>query len=161
MRLANLKAFSLIEIMLAMTIVVIAIIPLMGLIPLGLKNSHTSSEEIHAAHLLQMIAQDFKHTPVTQSKSAILNLELPPDQASSNNDSRRAWIDLSFNVYLTRPPFWAYEVEWTYLQVPSPAESFTPIECELRIIWPPKPSDSDSPSKSAGEISTRLIFPQK
>lgn len=78
MRLANLKAFSLIEIMLAMTIVVIAIIPLMGLIPLGLKNSHTSSEEIHAAHLLQMIAQDFKHTPVTQSKSAILNLELPP-----------------------------------------------------------------------------------
>lgn len=163
MRNRSKKGFSFIEIMLAIGVVTIAIIPLVGLIPLGLKNTQISSEEIAAAHLLQMVVQDFRHTPPSESRSAILKLENPPYQATSLGEIRRVWIDLALNVYLERPSAWVYEMEWHYLKIPSLSDSFEPVECKIRIRWPVKTGNSPdiTSSKSWSEISSRVVFLKK
>lgn len=70
---ASQRAFSLIEVALALGIAAIALVAIIGLIPIGLNSNQASSEQTAAAGLAAGIVADLQATPV----------EIPPEVKNS------------------------------------------------------------------------------
>ncbi len=70
---SGLKAFSLVEVVLAMGIISIGLLVMVGLLPEGLKFNHNSIQESQAVNLLQALVADRQSTGYS-SNSLIYNL---------------------------------------------------------------------------------------
>ncbi len=154
--------FSLMEVVIAIGILSFAMIPLVGLIPMGLKNTKSSSEETHALNILTMVIQDFRYTPLEENKSGIFKLSNLPYRGTENTTPKKVWIDLCMNVYPheQKPQIQAFEVEWIYTKIPS-FNSFLPIEARFTVRWPPKHSSKEGTTdqtNTGGEFSTTVSF---
>jgi uncharacterized protein (TIGR02598 family) len=73
--------FSLVEVTIAMGVAVVSLISLLGLLPIGISNNHTSISQTSAACLGRMILADLQSTPVTkpatEQKSPLINIPFP------------------------------------------------------------------------------------
>ncbi len=91
------SAFSLVEVVLAIGIIVVAVIPLLGLISVGLKTNKVSAEELGALTLVSGIYDDLRATqdsngnPVTKSNRYGLNMPLL--QTSTMTDTHLFFTD--------------------------------------------------------------------
>lgn len=138
-------------------IVSVALIPLMGLIPVGLKNAQISSEETHAVHLLSAVVQDLKYTKSSSEKSYLFKIDQTPYRTVKEGTVNRVWIDSFWNVYSQKKTNGMYyELEWEYTQVPD-INSFLPVIGRFTVKWPP-PKKSENNSNKAGEVSVLIAF---
>jgi uncharacterized protein (TIGR02598 family) len=73
------RAFSLVEVVLALGIMAFCLIPLIGLLPAAMKSNQVSTEEIRAVNLLTVLEADLRntHPAANQGKSLLFGLALP------------------------------------------------------------------------------------
>jgi len=62
----KIPGFSLIEVTLALGIVAVAMIPLIGLLPVGLSASHDATEKVAFSHIVKRISADLRKLPFGQ-----------------------------------------------------------------------------------------------
>ncbi|MES2308559.1 MAG: prepilin-type N-terminal cleavage/methylation domain-containing protein [Verrucomicrobiota bacterium] len=156
------SGFSLMEVLLAIAIVSISMIPLVGLIPIGLKKAQLSTEETHAVHYLSAVIQDLRYPPPGATRSEVFKLSPLPYNGAVVHDKNRVWVDSCWSVYPEdqKPNVFCYQIEWEYTQVPEPA-SFLPVEANITVRWPPKPNpspDDNLTSKTGGEVTSHASF---
>lgn len=152
--------FSLVEVMISIFVITVAIIPLLGLIPLGVKNVQISLEETHGVHLLNAVVQDLKYSRTSELKSNVFKLSQMPFSGASEGVVNRVWIDSCWNVYEAERPSnkFCYELEWTYTKVPD-LKSFLPVEGSFIVRWPPAlHRDASQASNKGGEVSAWIAF---
>jgi len=77
------RAFSLVEVTLALGVMVFALFGLVGLIPIGLDTQRCSIQQTAATNIATAIVSDLRQTP-------------PPPQANDTNSS--AWISQTYGV---------------------------------------------------------------
>ncbi len=65
----NRSAFSLVEVVLALGIASFSMVSILGLLPVGLSNSRSSTAQTGAMNLITAIAADIRSTPSTASAS--------------------------------------------------------------------------------------------
>lgn len=157
------RAFSLIEVLLALGIVAIAFIPLVGMIPMILNTSTASVDETKAIHLISAVIQDLRYTPATESQSRLFHLSPLPTKNSPLNTDFKVWVDSSWNVYpeSKKPARFDFELEWKYTALSNETET-APIEGLITVRWPPKMvqlKDGKVKKQSGGELSTAVAFP--
>jgi uncharacterized protein (TIGR02598 family) len=68
------RAFSLVEVVIALGIVSFAMLTLVALLPLGLKSEQASSNETSAINLMHAIVTDLSNTPTTNAAGTTTNL---------------------------------------------------------------------------------------
>jgi uncharacterized protein (TIGR02598 family) len=78
------KAFSLIEVVLALAIMSFCLIVLLGLLPLSLATIKNASEETSGINVASMVVSDLKSTPSTNSASSTYGLTLPTATAMAS-----------------------------------------------------------------------------
>ena len=176
------SAFSLIEVALALGIVAFAIVGLVALLPIGLKEAKNSTEEIQAINLITVLSSDLKNTPLGKSASSYFNLTpLPWALASGSN----AAIPNSSVVTGSNYTFYAtsgqgiqttsvgahYRVTLQYVRAPGqpnvtdgttpPAGSPASFEALMTVSWPPSLDPYPTTGvKAQGLVEAYLTFPK-
>lgn len=161
---ARTRAFSLMEVMVAVAIVAIAVIPLMGLIPLSLKNSEISSEEAQALAILTAVVQDIRFTPLKETKSVIFKLPSLPYNGAQLHKKNQVWVDSYWNIYPydKKPSTQAFELEWQYGVIPQ-NDSFAAVEATFFVRWPAVVENLEGSKKKVkpgDEVTCLVAFPR-
>lgn len=153
------RAFSLIEVMVSIGIIVIAMVPLIGLIPIGMKNSQASYGETVGMDLLTAVIQDFRSSPIAQSQSPIFHLSALPYNGASLGTVNRILLDRYLNILPQnkKTSEACFEVTWVYTKIPPP-ESLMPVEAKFTVYWPPTPDEIHGASKE-GQVTLVAAFP--
>lgn len=131
--------FSLIEVTLALGIAAFALVPIVALLPVGLKSAGNSFDESRAVNLLNAVVADRRATPYVNG-SAIFGL--PPltsaltapvtgDFGVSDDDKVIAMTDIAKARYRV-----------TYRVMPPVAGGANPYVIRIRVSWPAQNANS-------------------
>lgn len=149
------NSFSLVEVVLALGIAAFSLLTVTVLLPLGIKNNCTSSEETNAANVLTSLEGDLRntHPKLNSGKSRFFSLVLPykidattqrvvvNDAVQINTLSTDYSVGLSDDgqvvAYTSSAPRPRYQVSVIYTQIPA-AGSSAPIQARLIVNWPAK-----------------------
>lgn len=178
------KAFSLVEVVLAMGIAAIVLLSILALLPLGVKNNQISVEETRATSMLTTIEADLRnsHPDLNSGKSLIFGLPLPykKDLASGRlvfNDALQPQILASgYSVHVDdseQPVSGAngrsrYQVSVIYTQLPFAANStnlssLSALQARLVVNWPSAnlsdPGSLTDLSRLSGYVESTISFP--
>lgn len=144
----RLGAFSMIEIVLALGIVVFALLTLIALLPAGIKSNQISTEETQAASLLTMLESDLRntHPSANGGKSQRFGLTLPYALDAAGRTSVNTALNaktLSTTAVLESGSAVAigsadarYQASVVYLQIPASGAP-GPVHARLVVNWPP------------------------
>lgn len=158
-------AFSLVEVALALGVAAIALVAIVGLIPVGLNSNQASSEQTAAAGLATTIAADLQATPVEIPPAAKSSLRyavpLPVSGSATHSfflqeDGAQAGsIDTNLDAS-TDPRYRAT----LFITAPPTAKQKTATLVRILITWPAvaDPQAAALPSKFSGsyEVVTTL-----
>ncbi len=158
MNLKSKKAFSLVEVAVALAIVVFALFSMVGLLNVGLQNTHDSRERIQAATIAEQICATRRAAPTndfTGGTSPQPGFPLPVLQIAANN--------LTTPLYITRDGLLTSQDNADFGFVYSITPKFDPIpagntsngvsQVYMAIFWPPHASPT-SPATGRYEINT-------
>ncbi|PTX96712.1 hypothetical protein DB345_05885 [Spartobacteria bacterium LR76] len=167
------RAFSLVEVAIAVGILAFVIISVVGLLGVGLKSNQVSVEETRAASMLTMLEADLRntHSSLNGGKSSLFGLPLPY-RATSNGVTFDPAIqagdffstgvnDAEMPVSLSsgRPRF---QASVSYLEVPG-ASGVKPMLARLVVNWPAtntsNAADVFNPAKVRGSVEALVSFP--
>lgn len=173
------KAFSLVEITVAVGIVSFALLAIMGLIPVGLKSVQDSSEQTRATDILNLAAsgiqgQYYLGTNGGQNNYAFANYVSDNDPATVAGDTNPPW-SAHTKYYVTQQPFTInfnvledlsirkksdttttprYQL---YMKVTPSADSISPVKVYLSVAWPGVASyGTNGWSKQQGYVETTV-----
>lgn len=132
-------AFSLIEVALALSIAAFCLIPLFGLLPVGLNSNQNATEQTAAASIATSIVADLRGTPkVSGSASPLYGLSFP---TSTKPVYHTVWIADGGAVLgtidqaaSTNPPTPRYRAYITL--TPPPSGTLYATTARLLITWP-------------------------
>ena len=138
------RAFSLVEVTLALGVAAVALIAIFGLLVTGTQTNHTAVAQTAASDILTAVAADLRATPKTSTTSTQFGIQIGTDtplyfnaagQASTtrNNDSR----------YLL------------WIKFPANGGGRTATFVHLRMTWPAA-ADPTKPNTSAAETFVAL-----
>ena len=91
----SVKAFSLIEIVLALGIIAFALVGIMGLFPVAMKSAQESQRETRATHIAQQIFSDLRTGSPTNLLIGVASNLLPANTALSNSWSNTISFDVN------------------------------------------------------------------
>jgi len=161
----NQKAFSLVEVVLALGIFVFAGFALIGLLGVGLQNTRDSREQLQAATLAEFLCSTRRAAPTNSfSGSGSSNPEpgfpLPALTSSSNNISPSAPIYLSWDGISTNQASASFGL---FFRITAPANyvaSVSPGNASVYLcfFWPAQASPS-SPNTGRYELTTSFLVP--
>lgn len=175
------KAFSMVEIVLALGIVAFALLALIALLPTGIKSNQISTEETQAASILTMMEADLRntHPSANYGKSQLFGLTLPYSMDANNRTvlcttlatntisslySVGVLNDGSSVAYTSVTPRPRYQASVIYTQVSTGANSLTPVHARLIVNWPPvnatQPAQLTSLSSVRGFVEAYVTFSQ-
>ena len=92
------RAFSLVEVVLALAILAFGIVVLVALLPIGLQTEQTSAQETVAINIIQSFGTDLANSPATNPKSTRYLLAMP---ATTPLPAPPAATPTPANYYLT------------------------------------------------------------
>jgi len=176
------RGFSLTEVVIAIGIASFALVALMALIPVGMTANRSSAEELHASHLLSLVAADLRNTDprLNGGKSFFLGLQLPY-QVSSGQIAFNT-VTLPGDVGLPVPsactagldgfdnpaslgavPHPAFQATVIYLSTPGTGGA-SPIHARLIVNWPalgPNATIAEltDTAKVKGYVETYVTYP--
>jgi len=153
----NSRAFSLVEVVLALGIVSFCLVSIIGLLPVGLSAIKNANDESAAGGALSQLSMAIRNaTDVAGSYSA------------AGDFSELRWTDGTISPGQTlnlamdgKPTNQANARFVARVQVVAPGHSGTPGKALISIAWPAQAewsSSSGSWSKSEGAISSGIIF---
>lgn len=153
------RAFSLIEVVIAMGIIAFALIVIMGLLPIGLKSNRDSIQESQAVNLLQALVTDRQASDYSVN-SSIYNLPalnaittqttgqlyVMEDIATTNAQPGSASYLVSYTIY---PAKTVYPLATNYPSSGLPE----PVSMNFKVSWP---AQGTTPSASVEMLATFL-----
>lgn len=169
------RAFSLVEVVLALGIMAFCLVPLLALLPAGMKSNQVSAEEIRAVNLLTVLEADLRntHPAANQGKSQLFGLALPyvtnasglalnpalvTNTVSSANSIGLQDDETPTNYAASPRP--RYQASVIYTSVPASGKA--PTEARLIVNWPATntifPRDLVS-GNGGGFVETIVTFP--
>lgn len=121
--------FSLVEVVLALAIFVFAIIPIIGLLSIGLNVNRESEDETFATSVMSVVVRDRMASPYSQISGIYKIAALTPAMVSSTNA-----LYLNDDYSLVTQAQALYKVD--YVLVPSGTASSEPYLMRCRVSWP-------------------------
>lgn len=174
------EGFSLVEVVLALGVVSFALLMVVALLPIGIKNNKTSTEETRAMTILTTLEADLRNThPLANSgKSQLFGLALPyawdatAGRVTLNSNLTVNTIAAANSVgitdtqkatsYTSTNPRPRYQATVIYTQVPVAGKA-SPILARLIVSWPAispaKVSQLTSLVNVLGYVETSVAFP--
>ncbi len=134
------KGFSLIEVVLALAIAVFAIVPLIALLPAGMKNNQESEEISQAASLLNEITIALKQA----DQGSASPLGLSPLTSSSEKETSKTYFLNEAGVTTPNAQTARYQLRLEYRPIPSNAKRYG---IHAQLSWP-SPSSTQKKSSS-------------
>lgn len=159
------QAFSLVEVALALGIAAIALVAIIGLIPVGLNSNQASSEETAAAGLAAGIVADLQATPVeipaVEKNSLRYQVPLPVSGSTTHclflREDGALVGGLDANADVTRDPRYRATL---FITAPTGATQKSATLVRVLVTWPAlaDPQAATLPSKFSGsyEVMTAL-----
>lgn len=154
----SLKAFSLVEVTLALGLIAFCLLGLVGLLPVGLKEVSNSRAESAAANAVDLIADALRNGTLTSSGMYV----------ASGSYSNISWapggaeVPVPMDLTLSgMPSSGSAETRLVArVEVTPPSSDFTtPGEARVSVAWPASAVWSgDAWTKSDGSISTGIQF---
>ena len=92
------SGFSLVEVLLAIAIAAFCLLPLLGLLPIGLKTHQTANEQTHLAAMAAMVVQDLENTPFSSKKSPRFQVTFPASSTGATGAPQSLYFDASGSV---------------------------------------------------------------
>jgi len=140
------RAFSLVEVSIALGIAVVAILSVVGLLSVGIMSNRISVEETRASTLLTLLESDLRNTLAGSGTSLLYGLPLPY--------ATNAGGKVIFNPLLTNGSFFTiglddaerpvaiatsprprYQASVIYIRIPD-TNSQLPLQARLIVNWP-------------------------
>jgi len=81
----DIKAFSLVEVTLALGVAAICLLSIFGLLPIGLNSNQASVEQTTAASLARAIVSDLRAAPITSGSSSGFGINFPTSTTAVNH----------------------------------------------------------------------------
>ena len=131
------RAFSLVEVVIAIGIFSFALTLIFGLLPIGIKSGGASVREVDASHLLEHFEQDIRNWKKPATASPIYKIELP---AAATTDEK--FFDLGLAPVAATDTTRYYRVEST-IQTGSNG-----MNVYLRATWPALASKANAEGSS-------------
>jgi uncharacterized protein (TIGR02598 family) len=157
--------FSLVEVALALGIAAFCLVPVFGLLPIGLNSNHATFEQTGAANVASAVVADLRGTalitPAAIQKSAYYQIPIPAAFPGSTTFFVRADGSPSGNVGtsadFTQNPHYRVTLYFTSTS-PTSASSNTNFSVAVRVLitWPAAAdaSSSSAPAHFAGSFQT-------
>jgi type II secretory pathway pseudopilin PulG len=140
------RAFSLVEVVLALSVATFAILVIVALLPIGIKSTKDSLDETGALNVLSQVIADRQATPFANPSTFYLLPALTPTMTPVTN----FFGILPNNQYSAATSQARYRVD--YIAMP-PAAGLDPYQIYLRVSWP-------AANTNAGSVETVATFPQ-
>ena len=154
------KAFSLVEVVLALGIVVFAGFALIGLLGVGLQTSHDSKEQLQAATIAEFLCSTRRAAPTNDLSPLQPNFPLPALNTAANNlktPTFLTWDGLA-NTSSSRPARFGLLYQITPMVPTVPAGNTTGTSTVyLCLYWPP--SATPGANSSHFELTTTFALP--
>lgn len=159
-------AFSLIEVVLAIGIVVFAMIPLLAMLPVGLKSVSNANEQAAAANILARISNALRNASSTDGiayTGMFAGTEFR--YVVGGNAVNFDWPDLNMDAYRAGEEAKRLSARLEILQTPS-ADPATPGRALISVAWPAVANPQWNPgtrqwSKAEGSLTTAIQFSPK
>lgn len=174
-------AFSLIEVVIALGLIVFVLIPLMALLPMGARSNQVSTEETRAANILTSLEMDLRNTrrasgiagdalvshvfglkgpyASTATGATVVDPNLIEDRLYS-----RGLLEDETPVAPSRDA--RYQISVIYKDVPqlSDPSDFRPVIARIIVNWPCLDATADendltNPTKVTGYLDSMVSFP--
>jgi uncharacterized protein (TIGR02598 family) len=145
----NVKAFSLVEVVLALAVCSFALVVLMGMLSVGLTSGKESKEELQAANLASLVVSQRRNAPTNTLSAAVLpslNQPLPVVPATT-------YVDLAGQKNATAAGS-AFQISYRAgTNAASPGVALV----YLRFTWPPQAPAATAPGRY--ELATQVLMP--
>lgn len=125
-------AFSLVEVVLALGLVSFALLALMGMIPVGLRQHSVSTEEVRALELITAVASDICNSTETNNTSKQFKVDITAPSGNGGQIYSPFYVDENFKA-VSNPSEARYSVAVTYTQ---PATNTVPAYMRVVVAWP-------------------------
>ena len=164
---ASSRAFSLVEVTLALGIAAFCIIPLVALLPIGLSSNQAALQQSVAASIAQAVVSDLRAAPTPASTTASVvtpryNFTIPALSVTSSStatinvrDDTSLSSDNSTGPQAAAPAADAhYKVALTF--VPPTTTSRAATMVRVLVVWPPQadPTSQQVPTKFTNSFET-------
>ena len=128
------RAFSLVEVVIALGITAFCLAVLLGLLATGLKTSHESSEQLQAAHIAQSLIDTRRAAP-----NGILTNTFPLPLMGANTVSATNTVYVDANGFTTNAAHAQFGLKYI-LTAPTSTSAVTtsPVQLYLCLFWPPQ-----------------------
>jgi len=143
------RAFSLVEVVMALGICVFALIPMMGLLSAGLIVDQDSRQQMQAADLATLLVTERRDGPTNVLNSAIL----PALNQAYPQNAVTAWVDFAGSSSSQSGA--AFRL--SYQVGMDPADSGMGL-IHVLFTWPPGADPSTAPGRY--EMTTQVLMPQ-
>ncbi len=141
MKLSNRQAqgFSLIELLLALGIASFCLIPLLGLLPVGLRNDQSSNEQTRMANIATLIVRDMTSVSSTNTTTPLYGFQIPAAGGTANTSPQTLYLapdGSETGTVGTAPGSTAfYRVSIAFIP-PASAVSQTATLARVTVTWP-------------------------
>ena len=126
------RAFSLVEVTLALGVAAIALISIFGLLVTGTQTHHTSVEQSSSSDILTAVAADLRATPKTSSTSTQFGIAIPADGNTAATST--LYFDSLGKASTSLVADSRYQLTITF--VPNGGGTRTATFVDLRMTWP-------------------------
>ncbi len=138
------EGFSLVEVVLALAVAVFCLLPIVGLIPIGLTTNQDTIRETTATSLAEAIADDLRATPPSATTSPVYGLGVPTTGGSVATTTLYLTGDASSiddgGTKLTAPSAKEPTYLATVVFTPASAGTLNASSARILITWPALPN---------------------
>jgi uncharacterized protein (TIGR02598 family) len=140
-----LRAFSLVEVTLALGVAAISLIAIFGLLVTGTQTHHTAVEQSSSTDILTAVAADLRATPKTNSTSAHFGIAIPAD--GNTAATSRLYFDSLGKASTSLGADSRYQL--TIKFIPNGGGTRTATFVDLRMTWPAAASTTNVNTSAA------------
>lgn len=165
-RRAGRAAFSLIEVVLAIGILVFAMLPLLALLPTGLKSVSNANDQAAAANIVARMANALRHASSSDGVAyTAMFAGTAVGYSLGGGSASFDWPDLNLDAYRAGAEAKRLCARLEILQAPS-VDLATPGRALITVAWPAVAnpqwdSASGKWSKAEGSVTTAIQFSPK
>ncbi|MCE0499780.1 MAG: hypothetical protein LV481_17720 [Methylacidiphilales bacterium] len=136
----NVRAFSLVEVVLALGVTAFAILAMVSLLPVGLESSKESLDESGAINVMSAVIADRKATPLTDQSS---NYFLPALSNTMTVAMTNTFGVSDSSPYTTNNLSGShYLVECVFMPPANGSSGLAPYQAYIKVSWPALNSNS-------------------
>ena len=140
------KAFSMVEVTLALGIAAFSLVTIFALLPIGLNTNRNAGEQVASSKLLAGISADLRGTPSAATSSPLFGIAIPASTASSTTT-------LFFNSSGQHTSALANDSRYRAVITFSPNSSSAASFATIRLTWPARADPANADGSLEGFVA--------